>query len=313
MTDDVRTQSPSVAIVIPSYRRADLLVRTLESMAEAVWPQGFEVVRVVENGPPSGIESAVRPFDKRLPIIYQNEATLGSSAARNAGLARCDQDIVIFFDNDIRLERDSLLAYRQAFDQYGTSAFYGGPVLADYVMPPPKWLREFLPWSATGIEFGAHDRWLEEPVFIGASMAFPRKCLLELGGFDAIGATGKRGGVGEEIRLQQRLLDAGYKGRYVAGARVWHYVPPEDCSPQWALGRAFRHGMTDSLEARLRGRRRGVRLWMIRHAAGLEMRTLLARMRRRPLEERFALEWKRAHFRGFLAGCHDGKNSGEKV
>lgn len=323
MTDFLPTDNaPSVAVVIPAYGRPELLARTLESMTRAVWPSGFETVRVVENGPRGEIESVVRRYTELLPVRYQHEPTLGLSAARNAGLACCETDIVLFFDSDIRLENDSLLAYRRAFDECGINSFYGGPISPDYVRPPAEWLHAFLPPSARGFDLGEDDFWLarpspdrlDKPLLIGGNMAFPRLPLLEVGGFDPVGASGDRGGVGEETRVQLRLFEAGYHGRYVAGARVWHYVPVENCSPEWALGRAYRHGLTDGLMARKSGRRSGVQRWMIRHAVELEARCLWARLRGQSLSERFSTEWKRARFRGLMAGCRDrGGGAGETI
>lgn len=144
-------------------------------------------------------------------------------------------------------------------------------------------------------------------------MAFPRLPLLEIGGFDSIGAAGDRGGVGEETRVQLKLFEAGYSGRYVADARVWHYVPAENCSPEWALGRAYRHGLTRGLIAHKNGAPVGVQRWMVRQAMALEARCLWARLRRRPLPERFPMEWKKARFRGVIAGRRGSGKPGENI
>src|SRR5699024_4272513 len=186
-------------------------------------------------------------------------------------------------------------------------------VLAEYVTPPADWLRTYLPPSACGFDLGEEDFWLDEPSLIGPSMAFPRRSLLAVGGFDSIGATGTRGGVGEEPRVQRKLFNAGWRGRYVAQARVWHYVPPENCSPEWALRRAYRHGLTASLSARQQGRRPGVQRWMIRRVVVLEAQCRWARLRGRSLSERFSMERERAWHHGVMAGCRDGNNPGEKA
>jgi GT2 family glycosyltransferase len=52
--------------------------------------------------------------------------------------------------------------------------------------------------------------------------------------------------LGEETRLQQRLLKSGAKGVYLPEAVVWHYVPAERCSENWALERQFRRGLSNA-------------------------------------------------------------------
>lgn len=304
---DAQPGSPSVAIVIPSYGRPDLLTRTLDSIVEATWPTGFGALRVVENGPRGEIETVVSQYADQIPLQYLNEPKLGLSAARNAGFAHCDEDIIIFFDNDVRVERDALLAYRRAFDEHGTACFYGGAVLADYVTAPHEWLLSSLPPSAKGFDLGEEDCVLDGPWLIGPSMAFPRGLLYPAGGFDPIGATGPSGGLGEETRLQLRLMEAGYTGRYVAGARVWHYVPPENCSPEWALKRAYRRGLTDGQLTY----GRGIERWMVRRSAELLMQLGWARLRGRSLADRFWLEREWARFRGVMAGCRPSRPTNE--
>lgn len=50
--------------------------------------------------------------------------------------------------------------------------------------------------------------------------------------------------MGEETRLQQKLLDKQIKGLYVPGACVKHYVPVQNCTKEWILQRASRYGAT---------------------------------------------------------------------
>ncbi|HEY0663164.1 MAG TPA: hypothetical protein VGD18_01000, partial [Thiobacillaceae bacterium] len=135
--------------------------------------------------------------------------------------------------------------------------------------------------------------------------ALRRDVLLEMGFFDAIGATGTRGGVGEETRLQERILAGGRQLVYVAGAAVWHYVPASHCSPQWVLGRVFRHGLTRGLFEPPRGRHRlaGAPLWAWQRWLVLSLGAYARRLRGESLEQRFALEYERAEWAGVLAGC----------
>lgn len=121
MQDSVTAGSPSAAFVIPAQGRTERLARTLDSMTKAIWPSGFEAVRVVENGPKAKIEAVVHQYIDRLPIQYYNESAPGASIARNAGLFQYAEDIVIFFDNDICIEPHTLLAYRRAFDANGNT------------------------------------------------------------------------------------------------------------------------------------------------------------------------------------------------
>lgn len=59
-----------------------------------------------------------------------------------------------------------------------------------------------------------------------------------MGGFNERRGPGT-GVRGQEYDMQERLLAAGVVGRYLPDALVWHYVPRERCSPEWALARTL--------------------------------------------------------------------------
>ncbi len=273
--------TPGAAIVIPSYGRPDLLRRTLQSLVDARWPPSFTGVWVVENGPQTGLQALCQEFATRLPLHYVHEPQLGSSAARNAGVAACQGEVILFLDNDVRVSPDALQAYAQAFADYPEAGAFGGPLRPDYEMPPPAWLLDYLPWSAVGVGYGPDNRFMDEPRLMGGNHAIPRAALTEAGFFDAIGARGKRGGVGEETRLQERIMAGGRRLVYVAGAAVWHHVPAGNCSPQWALGRVFRHGLTRGVLDPLRSRHRlaGAPLWAWQRWLSLTLRAHARRLR----------------------------------
>src|SRR5690606_35200788 len=58
--------------------------------------------------------------------------------------------------------------------------------------------------------------------------------------------------VGEETEMQIRLRSEGIMPQYLAEAKVWHYVPADRCSPQWAIDRVYHTsaGMTKREKSR---------------------------------------------------------------
>src|SRR3954467_11149242 len=89
-------------VVIPTYNRAALLPRTLESLRAAVQPDGLDVaVIVVDNRSTDKtravVESFVEPFGGRLHYVY--EPKQGRSHALNAGIAAGDGDLVGMIDD----------------------------------------------------------------------------------------------------------------------------------------------------------------------------------------------------------------------
>ena len=89
---------PLVSVVIPTYRRANLLKRALESVNKQTY-ENLEVVIVDDS-------ETTKPgnfFDglERFPIHYiHNEQRNGASAARNQGISKASGSFIAFLDDD---------------------------------------------------------------------------------------------------------------------------------------------------------------------------------------------------------------------
>ena len=285
-------------IVIPTYKRPEVLAQTLTALAACDWPSSFAGIWVVENGPESGAEEVCASFASRLPIHWVHVSVAGLSNARNVGIRESRGDIVLFLDDDIRPQKGALIAYARAFQENGTAAFYGGPVHPDYEKAPPEWLMPFLSMSAFGFSLGTRDKEVNESTFLGGNHAVPRHLLRD--GYDHLSATESGGGVGEEMRLQQSLLDRGVKGRYVADGAVWHQVPEDRCSPAWVLKREYRFGLTAGALRRSRTRK-SIPRWIWRQFVESSAQDLLLTLGRRPLPQRFPHKVKLAFARGYIS------------
>ncbi|MDA3919334.1 MAG: glycosyltransferase family 2 protein [Salinisphaera sp.] len=298
----------TATIVISTFQRPTLLKRTLDSLAHAEWPSSFKEVIVVENDAVP-YSADVCAYHEKLPVKYVTESTRGLSHARNKGWRVASGDIILFLDDDVTVNRDTLTAYAEAFQEFGDTCFYGGPVEPDYVgQPPLPWLAPHLPWSVTGLDFPEIASEIKEPIFIGPNHAIPRRLLEHDGGYEGMSATGRNGGgVGEETRLQARLLAEGFKGRIVRRAVIHHRVPEEDCTPEWAIQRRRRHAFTDGWEAADRDGQR-VERWMWRILLRHRLDMLLNGLRRVHREDRFDTELKAAYMLGFMKGLRDARH-----
>lgn len=259
-------------IIIPTYGRPELLRRTLESIARARPAPGLAHIYVIENGPKAGADEVCDVMRTRLPIVYVHETVAGLSNARNVGAELAGSDILLFIDDDIRMLEETLTAYNEAFERHGATCFFGGPLVPDYEVAPEPFLIPFLPWSAKGHSLGDEEIKVSKPAFLGGNIAIPKEILFTLGPFDTICATGEKGGgVGEETRLQLRMLEHSISGIYVPGALVGHYVPENRCDRSFLRTRSWRTGYGEGqLAAREHAGAKhcfGVPCWAIRQLA----------------------------------------------
>ncbi|NNF57143.1 MAG: hypothetical protein HKN04_02780, partial [Rhodothermaceae bacterium] len=175
--------------------------------------------------------------------------------ALNEALATVEQGLVVFFDDDVRLSPGVLVAYAEAAAEYPEhGAYFGGPFGVDYEERPPEWLIPLLPWSARGLNLKTGPK---APFYLGFNWAAFTSDIHKTGGFNPnYGPGSPIGAGGQETNMQRRMRDLHIEGVDVLDAHVWHYVPRQSCTPDWALQRAYRAGLTRGVEARRRRRTR---------------------------------------------------------
>ena len=94
------TPDPLISVIIPTYNRADLLVRSLESLAlQSIHTDQFEVV-VIDDGSTDSTREVCKKFNKKLSINYQRQENSGISAAKNMGIFVSKGKLLLFFDDD---------------------------------------------------------------------------------------------------------------------------------------------------------------------------------------------------------------------
>jgi GT2 family glycosyltransferase len=309
-----------ISVAIATHGRTELLDRTLGSIALAILPAGLSRILIVENGSDAA-ERVVAKYSNALPIAYHMLSESGKSRALEWALGEIGEGLVVFFDDDVRVDRHVLACYAAAAQTTGRGYFFGGPIRIDYPDgPPPQWLRPRLPRSAVGWEpEDESDPGIARSLFVGFNYAAYAEDIKRVGGFNPyLGPGAMRRGTegnptGQEYEMQLRLVAAGVQPRYVKGAVVWHYVPRDRCSPEWALHRVYRDGYTNGM---LLGRKTGPSrtrwvvgaMTLLGRLPGAWFRARAARCTRDE-ERRFALRKPLSHgmgrIRGYCAAYRD--------
>jgi GT2 family glycosyltransferase len=298
-----------IVINIATSGRSDLLKRTLISLAECQLPAGYAETVVVENGTPAGAEEIVQSAPSELKARYMHVATRNKSAATNAALETVGNSLVFFTDDDVKVAPTIVSAYADAARRNSTRHFFGGPTNAEYDVPPPDWLRKYLPisaigWERTEADRGANDQPGKSMKFLGFNWAAFAADIRAAGGFNPdFGPGSSTGSTGQETEMQLRLLDRGFTPTYVPEARVWHYIPESRCTPAWTIDRVYRNGVQDGLLKRNENSKSrtlpplGITK---RYLKGI-LRSWIWSLSGRP-EKRFMAKYRRSYDRGLIHG-----------
>jgi glycosyltransferase involved in cell wall biosynthesis len=93
-------QSPKVSIILPTYNRAYLIGRAIQSILNQTY-QDFEII-IIDDGSKDDTEKIIRGFkekDNRIKYI-SFDANKGAAAARNAGIKMSKGEYITFQDSD---------------------------------------------------------------------------------------------------------------------------------------------------------------------------------------------------------------------
>jgi glycosyltransferase involved in cell wall biosynthesis len=224
-------------VLICTYNRGDLLAETLDSLALSRTSGGLRWnVIVVDNNSTDHTAAVVKSRIAGYPVElrYVFEPRQGKSHALNTGIAESDAAIIVFTDDDVRVNEDWLEAgCRPMLAATGDASvdYTGGPVRPIWERPCPPWLDETRSdlWGTLAIlDYGPEPFVFEDRrrVPLGANMAVRRELIDRIGGFDP--GLGRRGNslLGQEqAEFFCRSRAIGARGLYVPGMSLHHHVP----------------------------------------------------------------------------------------
>lgn len=214
-----------LSVVIPTYRRHDVLRRTIGALqAQTVAPDRFELIVVddANDDDPAAVAQALDVAMRPFAVRQLHRQAPGVAAARNVGWMAAAAPLVLFLGDDILAAPDLLAEHLSwhARDAEPEVAVLGNVRWADELRRTPLMI-----WLDAGIQFDYG--WLErEPAgwghFYTANVSIKRAMLDRTGGFDQA-----RFPFGyEDIDLGYRLNDVGLKLLYNRAARAEHLHQP---------------------------------------------------------------------------------------
>jgi glycosyltransferase involved in cell wall biosynthesis len=200
------------SIIICTRNRAESLRATLETIGKSSVPEGWTIeFLVVDNGSTDHTAEVVRRASfSQTPVKHIMEPRIGKSHAYNTGILTAGGDVLLFTDDDVRVPANWIEGMCRPILHGGADAVAGGVVFPRHIdhqlqMSP---LKERRGWLASTHELD--PRWPCR--MVGANMAFHRRVLTKVPGFDTELGPGPEGlGNFEDTMFSWQLLAAGYK------------------------------------------------------------------------------------------------------
>jgi glycosyltransferase involved in cell wall biosynthesis len=272
----VTASSPVVSVVIATMNRPTLLVQCIEAIVAGDLAD-FEVLTVDQGRDESTRQAIEARFGADRRIRYLHSDIVGSSHARNVGIAGSTGAIVAFVDDDAIPVPSWLSAYVEAFREIRPApGLVGGRITLAWDGPCPGWYPEACKFILGTYDIG--DQVREFPpgdLPISANFALRRDALPAGEAFDiGLGFSPSAHGLlaAEDSLLALRVLSGGGRLYYHPRAHVRHLVTAHKLSRRYFLRRFYWHGRA---VVKLKGRPGGesrswLRMWMDRRRKGRE-------------------------------------------
>jgi glycosyltransferase involved in cell wall biosynthesis len=237
---------PKVAVFVPTFRRPDRLIQTLESLANQQIDEPF-LITVADNDADSleGQAAAkswaeARGFVERLATVVVPER--GISQCRNKGLSSIISMypsvlLIAMIDDDAQAGSTwlrNLIAVQYEF----RADLVGGPVIYRFPGDSPEWLRSAPTFRTAEYQTGFVKR------LRGSGNCLITSALLQKvmprPFDDAFGLTGS-----EDVDFFERCARLGAVSAWAADALVFEMVPLERISRDWILKKMHSVGFSD--------------------------------------------------------------------
>jgi GT2 family glycosyltransferase len=216
------TQNPEISVVVPTYRRPDLLPRCLAALRAQDAADRCQVIVVDDaSGDATGavLDAAVAGWPKLIRITQP--VNRGPAAARNVGIAAATGPLILFIDDDI-VAPPTLVSQHLA--RHATADPLRG-VVGKVDWHPDVPVNSFMAWlDTTELQF-RFATMREGPVakpweaFYTCNLSVPRHLLQDAGGFDERFPYPAF----EDTDLGIRLTERGFHLDYRPSVLAWHY------------------------------------------------------------------------------------------
>lgn len=222
-----------------------MLKRALESLVRQTLDKTLYEIIVVDNNSSDNTRLEVERFSNVDAVRYVFEKQQGLSYARNRGWQEARGEYIAYIDDDCTVPSQWLAVANEIIDKL-TPGMFGGPYLASYDAPKPKWFKD---------SYGSHvqgnkARFLAKHEYLDGGNMFIRQSLLEkAGGFDvAWGMSGNKLGYAEETVLQNLIRSTMPEERiyYDPSLEVYHLVHSDKMSLRWRFIHCFIDGRYSS-------------------------------------------------------------------
>lgn len=245
-----------ISAIICTYNRDKYLYNVLKSLADNDLSNDKYEIVVVDNNSTDNTKSEYERFVVDFPqvrISYCFERNQGLSYARNRGLDESKGDVVVYVDDDARVNNIYLRTYYEFFEKRPDCDAAGGPIIPIYESSEPKWISYYTRLLLTGYLYKGKT---EKP-FSGSSYPGGGNAAYRMSVFDKVGKfnvdLGRKGTglmASEEKDIFDKMHSLGMKIQYLPDAVLYHIIPDYKLTDEHIVRLSYSIGQSERVRTK---------------------------------------------------------------
>jgi hyaluronan synthase len=222
--------APRLTVVIPAYNEGAMVLRSIGSVAESLYPKDRLEILVVDDGSKDDTWQYICAARDRYPELVtalRHERNLGKRAALALGFSQARGEIIVTLDSDSVIDPDALLNLAGPFRDPKVGAVAGKVLVYNRkgIIPRMLHVRYVLSFDLLRCVESAYGNVFCCPGALTALRASAIRPLI--GRWKAQRFLGSTCTIGEDRAMTNYLLDAGYNTVYQGSAVVRTIVPTD--------------------------------------------------------------------------------------
>lgn len=209
--------TPPVTVIVPAFREAQVIVRTVESLLAQRYDGALDVIVVDDGSPDDTYAVAQAAFAGHSRVRVFTKPNGGKSSALNFGMRQTTHDIVIGLDADTLFDPDTVAELVKPLEDPTVAAVAGNAKVGNRLNLITRWQAiEYI--TSQNLDRRAFSLINGITVVPGAVGAWRRRPVLVAGGFS-------HDTLAEDQDLTLALLEAGHHVAYAPDAIGWTEAP----------------------------------------------------------------------------------------
>lgn len=227
-------RNPKFSIVIANFNGEKYLSDCLASVFKTSYPS-YEVI-IIEDGSTDSSLGMIEDYKRKFALtLIQNESNLGLVKSRNKAIKFTSGDLLVFLDNDTKVDKNWLKGLEETFLSDKT---IGAAQCKMFDFKKKNTIQEIgmklNPYTGFGmpLERGKKDRGQfekeEDIIALGAALVVKKEVVEKIGGFDQ-----KLFHYTDDLDFSWRVWISGYRVVLAPNAKVYHYT--KEHNPNYRL------------------------------------------------------------------------------